>query len=203
MAVNYAEKYSATVDERFTQASVTQVGFNTDYDWVGVQTVNVYSVATTDMNDYTKTGANRYGTPAELQDTKQAMTLSRDRSFTQTIDKGNDIDQMGVKSAGTAVRRQTDEKVIPEIDTYRIATIAAAAEIVDNTVATSANAYSLFLKGQETLANANVPVIGRIAYMSYGYYNLLKLDPSFIKQGDISQEMLTTGVMGMVEAKCN
>lgn len=199
MAVNLAEKYSPIVDERFSIASVTNVGFNTDYDWAGVQTVNVYSVATTAMNDYTRTGANRYGTPAELQDTKQAMTLSRDRAFTQTIDRGNDVDQMGVKSAARALRRQIDEVVIPELDTYRISVVAAAAGATDTTAANAANAYTLFLKGQEALGNAKVPAVGRIAIMSYGYYNHLKLDPAFIKQGDMSQEMLRAGMMGMVD----
>lgn len=199
MAINYAEKYSPIVDERFAIGSVTNVGFNTDYDWSGVQTVNVYSVATTAMNDYTRSGANRYGTPAELQDTKQAMTLTRDRAFTQTIDRGNDVDQMGIKSAARALRRQLDEVVIPELDIYRIAVVAAAAGATDDTPATAQNAYKLFLAGQESMGNAKVPPTGRIATMSYGYYNLLKLDPAFIKQGDMSQEMLRAGVMGMVD----
>jgi len=199
MAINLAQKYSPIVDERFSIGSVTNVGFNTDYDWAGVQTVNVYSIATTPMNNYTRTGANRYGTPQELQDTKQAMTLTRDRSFTQTIDRGNDIDQMGVKNAARALSRQMNEVTIPEIDTYRIATVAAAAGASSATTATAANAYSLFLAGQEALGNAKVPAAGRIVIVSYGYYNFLKLDPSFVKQGDMSQKMLTSGVMGMVD----
>jgi hypothetical protein len=199
MAINYAEKYSPVVDERFTLASVTNLGFNTNYDWAGVQTVNVYSVATTAMNDYTRSGANRYGTPAELQDTKQAMTLTRDRAFTQTIDKGNDIDQMGIKSAATALRRQMDEVVIPELDTYRIATVAAAAETVDDTAATTANAYSLFLKGQEALGDAKVPIPGRICILSYSYYNMLKLDPAYTKDSTTANNIAITGVMGYVD----
>jgi hypothetical protein len=31
------------------------------------------------------------------------MTMSQDRAFTFTIDKGNDADQMGVKNAGKAL----------------------------------------------------------------------------------------------------
>lgn len=170
-----------------------------DYDWAGVQTVNVYSIATTDMNDYVRTGLSRYGTPAELQDTKQALTLTRDRAFAQTIDRGNDVDQMGVKAAARAMRRQMDEVVIPELDTYRLATVAAAAANTDATVATKDNAYELFLNGQEALGDAKVPPVGRIAYMSYAFYNLLKQDRAFVKQGDMSQEMLRVGVMGMVD----
>lgn len=199
MAVNYAEKFSPVVDERFSIASVTNVGFNQDYDWDGAKTVKVYSIPTTAMNDYTRTGANRYGTPQELQDTVQEMTLSRDRSFSQTIDKGNDADQMGVKNAARALRRQTDEVVIPEVDTYRLSVVAAGAGGSDTTKATASNAYSLFLKGQEHLGEHKVPTTGRLATVSYAYYNLLKLDPAFIKQGDMAQQMVVAGVMGMVD----
>lgn len=199
MAINYAEKYSPVVDERFTLGTLTNLAFNRDYDWVGVKTVNVYSIETAAMNDYTRSGTNRYGTPAELQDTTQELTLSQDRSFTFTIDRGNDQDQMNTKGAGRALRRQIDEVVIPEVDVYRLAQFAANAGGTNATVATAANAYKLFLDGQQFLGENKVPAVGRVAYMTYAFYNFLKLDPSFIKQGDMSQNMLTTGVMGMVD----
>lgn len=199
MAVNLAEKYSGIVNERFQIGTVTNVAFNNDYEWVGVKTLNVYSIETVPITDYTRTGLARYGTPAELQDTVQELTLTQDKSFSFTIDRGNDIDQMFTKGAAQALRRQIDTQVIPALDIYRLAALASEAGNTDTTPATAANAYSLFLDAQEALGNAMVPVPGRIAYMTYAYYNFLKLDPSFVKQGDMSQEMLTTGVMGMVD----
>ena len=199
MAVNLAQKYSPVVDERFTIGTVTNVAFNRDYDWVGVKTVHVYSVSTVPQVNYQRTGANRYGTPTELQDTTQELTLTQDRAFTFTIDRGNDIDQMNVKGAARALRRQLDEISIPELDTYRIAQLSANAGHIETAPATTANAYTLFLAAQEYMGNNKVPAAGRIAYLSYGYFNLLKLDQNFVKQGDMSQAMLTTGVMGMVD----
>ena len=90
MAINYAEKYSKTIDERFTQASITERAINKDFDFVGVQTVKVYSVPTVAMGDYKRQGAQRYGVPEELQNTVQEMTMGRDRAFTFTVDKGNE-----------------------------------------------------------------------------------------------------------------
>ena len=49
----------------------------------------MYSVPTAAMNDYTKEGSNRYGTPKELENTVQELTMNQDRSFTFTIDRGN------------------------------------------------------------------------------------------------------------------
>jgi len=199
MAINFASKYSPIVDERFFIGTVTNIAFNRDYDFVGVKTVQVYSIETAPMNNYVRSGANRYGTPTELQDTTQELTLTQDRSFTFTIDRGNDEDQMNVKGAARALRRQLDEVSIPELDTYRLAQFAANAGGSNTTVADATNAYKLFLGAQEFMGNNKVPVGGRIAYMTYAFYNFLKLDPSFIKQGDLSQEMLTTGVMGTVD----
>lgn len=100
------------------------------------------------MGDYTTEGASRYGTPEELGNEVQEMTLAKDRAFTFTIDKKSEDDTMGTMEAGAALRRQIDEVVIPEIDTYRIAKLVAGADagnIVKDTAVTKANAYEKFL----------------------------------------------------------
>jgi len=115
MAINYAQKYSSKVDERFTQSSLTQAAFNQDYDWEGVNTINVYSIDTAPLSNYSMTGANRYGTPDELGDTTQTMTLSQDKAFTFTIDRRNYLDTQMTKEAGKALNRQLSEIVIPRL----------------------------------------------------------------------------------------
>jgi len=79
MAVNLATKYSSKVDEAVSMASITDVGVNQDYDFVGARTVKVKSFSTAPMNDYLATGSSRYGTPAELDDTDQELILSKKR----------------------------------------------------------------------------------------------------------------------------
>ena len=41
MAVNYAEKYAAVIDEKFGEESRTEAAINKDYDFTGVNKVNV------------------------------------------------------------------------------------------------------------------------------------------------------------------
>lgn len=89
MAVNYASKYANKIDERFSKEALSGGVVNQDYNFVGVKTVNVYSVPTSKMNDYQREGSNRYGNPEELGNSVQEMTLTKDRSFTFTIDRGN------------------------------------------------------------------------------------------------------------------
>lgn len=202
MAVNYASKYSSKVDERFYKESQAMMAVSNDYEFTGVATVNVYSIPIASMNDYGRTGSDRYGTPSELQNTIQSLTLTKDRSFTFTIDKGNKIQTQMVMDAGKALSRQLREVVVPEYDT-RVFDVLAS-EAVDNgaysvTAITKSNAYEMFLTGQEALGDKNVSDSGRIAFCSYKFANFLKQDSSFMKYSDMSQEMIIKGVLGEVD----
>lgn len=202
MAVNLASKYSKNVDERFKLKSLTESAVNRNYDWQGVKTINVYSIPTVAMGNYTRSGNNRYGTPSELDNEVQEMTLTRDRSFTFTIDKANKEETMGVMEAGKALARQQDEVIVPEIDTYRFATISAAA-IANGHVKTAAvdksTAYEAVLTGTEKLDDKKVPQGGRLLYVTPGFYNLIKLSPDFIKATEIAQNMLIKGQVGELD----
>ncbi len=201
MAINYASKYSSVIDERFKLGAVTAPAINNDYDFVGAKTVNVYSIPTATMNDYTRTGANRYGTPEELENTVQEMTLTRDRSFTFSIDRGNFDDTMMANSAGAALQRQLDEEVIPELDIYRISAMCAAEGVTASaaTAVTKENAYEAFLDGTTALTNNKVPTAGRVAFVSAAFYKLIKLDDTFIKASDMAQNMLLKGAVGQID----
>lgn len=197
MAITYASKYSSKVDERFKLASVTEAAINREYDFVGVNAVNVYSIPTVALGNYTLTGANRYGTPAELQNAVQTLVMSQDKSFTFTIDKKSEDDTVGAMAAGAALRRETDEVIIPTVDKYRIAAMVSGA----GTTVTAAlgNAYEQFLDGQNVLLENSAPTTGRISYVSPAFYKAIKLDPSFMKASDVAQNMLVTGSVGMVD----
>lgn len=200
MAQNYASKFSSKVDERFVAASKTDAAVNNNYDFLGVNAVNVYSITTTALNNYKMTGKDRYGTPNELEDTKQTLTLSQDKAFTFVIDKRNAEDSMGAKEAGRALRRQIDEQVIPTVDKYRIAAMVTGAGTSATPAAiTKDNAYDAFLDGTNALMENSVPETGRIAYVSANFYKSIKLDPSFIQASDMAQEMLVNGSVGMVD----
>lgn len=152
------------------------------------------------MNNYTRLGGARYGAPGEIENKKQEMTLAQDRSFTFTIDRGNYDETMMTSDAGTALRRQIDEVVIPEIDAYRLGKMEAGAGTVTGPIPISAtNAYEVFLDGDIALTNAKVPHQGRVAFVSPKFYKYIKLDDAFIKQGDLSQQMMINGAIGMVD----
>jgi N4-gp56 family major capsid protein len=212
MAVNLATKYSNKVDERFEKQSQASLVTNNSYDFTGVDTVKVYSIDTVALNNYTRSGANRYGTPSELGNTVQTMQVTQDKGWTFTIDKGNFKQSELVMQAGKACARQIAQVVIPAYDKYVFTQIAKAAYGItegtganiththaDSTSVTKSNAYELFLKGQEALGDALVPDAGRVCLCSYKYANLLKQDPAFMRYGNLSQEMILKGILGEID----
>lgn len=202
MAVNLAAKYSNKVAERFKQKSLSAAFTNSDYEWNGVKTLTVYSIDTVELNDYTRSGTSRYGTPSELGDTKQEMSVSQDKAFTFTIDKGNNADQMNVKGAGKALAREIDEVIVPTEDKYVFGKIAAAAKANDNSATaaiTKTNAYETFLNGQEKLDDASVPTEGRVAAVTSGFLKYLKLSDDFVRASELGQKMLVTGQVGEID----
>lgn len=199
MAVNLATKYSSKVDEAFYREALLSQVTNKDYDWEGVNTVKVYSIPVVDLTDYTRSGSNRYGSPSELQNTTQTMLIEKDRSWTFTIDKLNKKQSQMVMDAGKAVARELRLKVVPEVDAYTFYKMALGAGNSSSTAATKSNAYQLLLDAQEAMGNASVPEEGRVALVSYGFYNLLKLNPEFMRDCDTTEKMLIHGYVGQID----
>lgn len=198
--INYAEKYSAVIDERFKVSSITDAAVNKNYDFDGVKKISVYSVDTAELVDYDRTSSgNRYGVPKELGNSVQTMELKQDKSFTFTIDRGNHSDTVLANSAGNALKREIDEVVTPTVDKYRLGKMAAGAGTILNQEISPDNAYEQFLDATAVLTENKVPMSGRIAYVTPEYYKKLKLDEHFTGKGDKANEIAVNGSIGQID----
>lgn len=204
MAQNLASKFAKGTSERFAAKAKTTAIVNDDYDWDGVTTINVYSVDTTELGNYVRSGTSRYGTPNEAGTTKQTWTLARDRSFTVTIDRRNREESMNVTAPGKYLAREIKEKIVPEIDTYRIQTLVTAGEvanrddIVADAATTSSNAYSNFLTIKGDIVDNEAGDEGLVALMTGPYYALLK-QSNFVVDSDAAYRDRKSGDLGTVD----
>jgi len=203
MAINYATKYASKIAKAFTLGSLTEAAVNKDFDWVGVNAISVFGLTTQALADYNKSAtSNRYGTPSELQNVVQTMTLAKDRSFSTSIDKYTLMSTNGAVKAGEFLKMEIDEQVTPEIDTYRLRkmyTAAIANGYYAYETTTASNAYKKLLAGQEKLGDAKVPVSGRIAFCSYAFYSFIKQDTSFMLASEVAMKDRINGMVGMVD----
>ena len=202
MAVNYAEKYAAVIDEKFSEESCTEAAINKDYDFTGVNKVNVYSIPAVPLQDYDMTAqSNRYGTPVELGSDVQTLELTQDKSFTFTIDRRNNTDTQMQISAANALDRQLRDVIAPTVDKYRLAKLVEntpEAHVKEETLSSS-NAYSAFLDASMTLFDSHVPPEGRISFVSPEFYKAIKLDKAFTGTGDKAQDIAVKGAVGVID----
>lgn len=201
MAINLAEKYSNVVDEKFTSESKSSLVVNQDYDFVGAKTIKIYSVGTATMGDYGRNtaGTARYGTPNDLTNEIQEVSMEKDRCFTFIIDKMNEDETLGTLNAGAALARQLREVVTPEIDTYTYTKIAAGAKNTATETITSENAYNSIVTGNEKLDEEEVPMDGRVVVCTPAFYSNLKKDKQAVLDTEIGQDMRIKGVVANMD----
>lgn len=189
MTVAIANKYSSKMDLAFAQGSYTDKFVNRDYDFDGVQTINVVTPTTVATSNYDRTSTgDRFGGNAELQDTVATYQLANDKCFKIAIDRGNYLQGGLAKKAGQVLRAEMDEQVIPEIDADRIATAATAASTNGQAVSYtlgSGNAYEAVLEASAKLDEAKAPMNDRVMFVTPAFYNKIK--------GDITTGVYATG----------
>lgn len=201
MAINLATKFSAKVDERFTAESKTSLVTNKDYDFIGAHSIKIYSVGVAEMGDYGRNteGTSRYGTPKDLGNEVQEVSMEKDRSFTFVIDKMDEEETLGAMNAGKALARQLREVVIPEVDAYTYAKMAENAGTKVTETITKENAYDALVAGNEALDEGKVPAEGRVATCVPSFYSNLKKDPSAVLETEVGQDMRIKGVVANMD----
>lgn len=189
--------------DAFTLASLTQGVAGDGWNWAAEKgkTIVLTSNGVAPMNDYNRTGVNRFGTPAEIDNDTQEIVCTRDRSFSFTIDKMGRTERAMTIEAAKQLRKQIDEVITPEVDIWTLSKLVAEAD-TGNIVAqavTKANAYEQFLNLNGKLDDAKVPAANRVAWVTPAFYNMIKLDPTFTKASESTVKALTSGFLGDVD----
>lgn len=203
MAINLASKYSSKVVDKFYKDSVILGKTSREYEWDGVKSINVYTITTVAPGDYTRSGTSRYGTPTEVQDTIQTMSIAKDRSVSLTVDKGNNKQQMMIKNAGKVMNAEMREQFIPEFDKYCLKTWAeyknASSETVQTKIdasVTKDNIVSLIAAGRTALVNKKVPLTNTYCYIGATNFGLLAQAPEFLNLDKLGPGAVENGVVG-------
>ncbi len=193
------------IDERLaldskTDGVVNKGGVRLDFN--GKNSVTIYTVNTVAEVTYVRSGTNRFGTLTELGTGTQTFTLSQDKSFAFSVDRGNLEDSQMVQEANKAVKRQIREVATLNIDVYTLAAahaLALAQSQGATASVTTSNAYNKFLAQNDAMTESKVPESGRHCFMSPATYSLLKQDTTFVRSCDTSYADLKKGIIGQVD----
>ena len=197
MAINLAKAYSGDIDKKFTLESFVAGKVSNKYSFNGVNSVTIYNPVTKAVGTYTRSGANRFGTVTEMEDTIQTLTLSQDISWTISIDRGNNEDQMNIKGAGEMLKMQLEEQVVPTMDMYALDKFAKQA---GNSVIVSASSkstvVSLLNDGLTKLRNKKVPMRDIFIFVGATVYGQLLLATELIAVEPLAVQQLGNGLVG-------
>lgn len=207
MSQNYGAAHLKVIDERVYLDSLTMGVFDSGdvrLEFNGKNSITIYNVNTVAENDYMRSGLSRFGTLVELGTGTQTMTLSQDKSFNFSIDRGNYEDSQMVTEAASAIKRQVREVSVPATDTYNLGILTAYAiantqGVVGGTAVAYNTAYQLILAQQAALTELKYSKKGRILWITPTGLNLLKRDPEFKQDCDMSYRDGKEGTIGMVD----
>jgi hypothetical protein len=204
MAINLATKFEKKTSDLIKVKRKSKGFTNQDWNWDGVDTIKVTTLEDPDINDYSPSGANRYGEPTEVDDTQQTWQLLEDRSWTKTIDKKHKQDAMEIRQPGKYLAQVTKNKMVPEIDAYMFQTLVTAAavynrdDIVTDAATTDSNAYTNFTDITADITDNEAPEEGRVAGMTAQYYNKLK-QGGFVLDTPLGDRARHQGDLGEVD----
>lgn len=199
MAINLSIRYAPEIEGVFTQDSYVKSHCKAKVDFTGAKTVRVYSLKTTKLVDYEKSGSSRYGQLKDVQDTVLEYTMTQDKAFTGVVDKGDESAQSITNKAGQWLRQQMREQVVPTADEYAIKKIRDFGHMSGiESKPTIENIITEIFKARTWFNNHRVPREGRIIYIPASMTPDIMLSKEWCGLDNLAGKQMPSGVIGSV-----
>ena len=199
MAINLTTKYAKKTVDKFYQESVIAGWTNKDYSWDGSKSIVVSTIVTQTPGDYTRSGTSRYGTPTDVQDTIQTLTISQDKSVSLVVDKGDAKQQTIVKNSGKVLGLEIREQFVPMCDKYALSkwNTGRGSKIVLASP-TKANIVGAISDVMKEYGNKSIKTDDVIIYLGWGNFAKLLQAPEFLNLEKLGVKALENGALGML-----
>ena len=205
--IHFSEKHKESLLNGFRKASETDALFSheLDMEFSGVKTVHVTSVKTYALEDYNRgkqvgTGS-RYGNTHEVGDEVQTFEMTQDKSLSLSIDKGNNAEQFNMKKAGEVMKAEREERIMPELDTYRMAQWAKNAGIHKQLAAepTKSTIVSQIIELKNEMLEHGVPENQISLVIKRQYVPAIKTSTEWTALDSLGGKSLPSGFIGELD----
>ena len=176
MAINLVTKYLPILDAIYKKQALTApLEVNPDnIRFIGANIIELFNMQIDGMGNYSRTNGFVSG---DVGNTWTPYTLTQDRGRSFVVDTMDNEETMGMlfgKLAGEFFRT----KVIPEMDAYRFAKLAATSGILSATAADitvgTTDVAGMIDEAEEAMGDEEVPTEGKLLYVSELAYRALK-----------------------------
>lgn len=197
-SIALAEKYLPILDEVYKRESLTA---NLDatankVSFLGGNAVKLFKTSVDGLGDYSR---NSGYTSGDVTATWETLTLSQDRGRSFLVDEMDNEETAGM-AFGTLSGEFIRTKVVPEIDAYRFAKYSAATTPVKADITSSTDVAALIDTAEAKMNDDEVPVEGRILYVSEAAYKQLKsnITRTLANEGNVSRMIETFDGMPVI-----
>ncbi len=205
--IHFGEKFRTALAKYFAGKSVTDHAFNhnIDAEFSGSDTVHIYEIATTALNNYNKSidpsTGSRFGNVVEVGDYRYTFKLTQDVSLDRSVDRGNNDAQFNIKKAGAIMKAYIDKRIRPAKDRYRLQKWCAEAGI--HTGLSKAPDKSTIVEQiidlHSAMVDEDVPEGEGMLYIPRTYLKALKTAPEWIGLDSLGGKTLPKGTIGMFD----
>lgn len=173
--VNYVTQFERDLTQKYSRELLTSEMTTEKVTFVNAKTVKLPFIELAGYKDHSRNGGfNRQN----LKNDYQTFNLGFDRDVEFFVDS-MDVDESNLAlSAANITNEFEEQQAIPETDCYRISKLYAdyktAGMTVDNTTLTADNILSSIDAVMEKMTEAEVPLEGRVLYVTPTVNKLLK-----------------------------
>jgi len=174
-SISLASKFLPILDEVYKTSSRTSILDTLDgrVNFIGANAVNLFKTSMDGLGNYSRNSGYVTG---DVTGTWETKTLEKDRGRSFLIDAMDNDETLGL-AMGTTLGEFVRTKVVPEIDAYRFAKYASTTGISTATavdLTSSVDGVGLIDTATKTMNDDEVPVEGRILFVSEAMYKNIK-----------------------------
>lgn len=187
--VNYVTRFEKELRQKYSRELCTDGLTTQNVSFVNAKTIKIPYITLGGYKDHGRNGGfNRQSVANEYM----TKTLEHDRDVEFFVD-AMDVDESNeALSAANITNAFEAEHAIPETDAYRISKLYSefveASGTVDNTKLTVENILTTFDKWMEAMDDAEVPVDGRMLYVTPAINTLIKQADKLTRIVDVSTQ---------------
>lgn len=197
-SIALASKYLPILDEVYKKESLTARldATGNKVSFLGGNAVKLFKTNMDGLGDYTR---NSGYTSGDVTATWETLTLSKDRGRAFMVDAMDNEETAGL-AFGTLSGEFIRTQVVPELDAYRFAKYAASTTPVKANISSSTNVAALIDDAEAKMNEDEVPVEGRILYISETAYKQLKgnITRTLANEGNVSRMIETFDGMEVI-----
>lgn len=205
--IHFPDKVKQSFVDNFNRESETNDLFTheLDMEFSGVKTVHVKTVKTEPLQNYNRSAdpssSSRYGSVKEVGDHETTYTMTQDKSLSLSIDKGNNKENFNMAQSGRVMKAERQERIVPEVDRYRLNKWAKEAGIHEALAAapTKQTILQYIMDLKSKMVDAGCPESGLQLRVARKYATTLKLSEEWVKLNDLGGKTLPKGTMGELD----